>query len=162
MAAVRATRNVTQSKLLGKNVLCFLNYGDNATESNPVWALIGGQRSADYSSSADEIDLNDKNSDGYGESAAGIKSTELSLELLCKKADKAVAALWDAHKEDEQVDVLRWAKDGQSVRNWYTITEISESAAHDDAVTLSLTLKGCGAPVFTVDMADPRTGTQAE
>jgi len=156
MADVRPLKAASEIKLLGKNVLVFLNYGESATEAVPVWALLGGQRSADFSSSADEIDLTDKTSGGYGDADQGTKSTEISVELIVKPNDAAVSELYTAHANGEAVDILRWAKDGKSVRNWYTITELSESAAYDDAAILSLTLKGCGAPTFTDAMADPR------
>ena len=56
----------------------------------------------------------------------------------------------------EAVHILRWCKDGSSEINWYNITEFSDDAPMDDAVTFSITLKGCGEPTFKEDMADPR------
>ena len=53
MVAQRPKMKVTDEKLLGKNVLVFLNYGEGATEDLPKWALLGGQRSADYSANAE-------------------------------------------------------------------------------------------------------------
>lgn len=156
MAKARVTRSAAQDKLLGKNVLVFLNYGEAATYAAPVWSLLGGQRSASFSSSADEIDLTDKTSDGYGDSEQGIKNTELSIDLVCKSGDETLEALRDAYDKGEAVDILRWVKSGDSVRNWYAITEISDEASHDDAVTLSLTLKGKGKPTYTSNMTDPR------
>lgn len=156
MAKVRPTMPASESKLLGRNILLFLNFGELATYAVPIWALLGGQRSADFSSSADEIDLSDKVSDGYGDAAPGTKSTELTLELIIKPSDEAVAQLYAAYDNDEAVDILRWAKDGRSIRNWYAITEISESGAHDDAAILSVTLKGKGAPNYIENMPDPR------
>lgn len=156
MAKVRATKEATETKLLGKNVLVFLNYGENATYDNPVYALLGGQRSADYSVSAEEIDTTDKTSGGYGDAEPGLKTIELSMELIVKPDDEAVNALYEAFEADEAVDILRWAKDGRSIRNWYSITSLEESAAYDDAAILSITLKGKGAPTYTEDMEDPR------
>ena len=49
MAKVRPTRSVTVDKLVGKNVLVYINFGEGATEAAPVWTLIGGQRSASLS-----------------------------------------------------------------------------------------------------------------
>ena len=60
MVAVRPKMKSTSEKLLGKNVLVFLNYGEAASEESPKWTLLGGQRSADYSASAEEIDLTDQ------------------------------------------------------------------------------------------------------
>lgn len=156
MAKVRATKAAEEVKLLGKNVLAFLNFGEAATYESPVWALIGGQRSADYSASAEEIDTTDKTSGGYGDAEPGLKSVELSMELLVKPGDETVKALYEAFEADEAVDILRWAKDGRSIRNWYSITSLEESAAYDDAAILSITLKGKGAPTYTEAMEDPR------
>ena len=118
MVAVRPKMKSTSEKLLGKNVLVFLNYGEAASEESPKWTLIGGQRSADYSASAEEIDLTDKTSGGYGDAEAGVKSTELTVELI--------------------------------------VTSMEETAAHDDAAILSVTLKGKGAPKTQDAMEDPR------
>ena len=157
MAKTRPTMAEQAGSLLGKNVLLFLNYGEGATESAPVWALIGGQRSADYSSSAEEIDTTDKTSGGYGDSEPGLKTVELTTEIIVKKGDETIAALQEAYEASEPVDILRWAESGRSIRNWYTIISLEESAAHDDACILSLSLKGKGKPTYTDDMADPRT-----
>lgn len=156
MAKVRATRNDTSEKLLGKNILVFLNYGEGATEESPVWALVGGQRDASYTDSADEIDVTDKNSDGYGDAEPGTKTIELSLELIVKTSDDTITQLREAYDEDEAVDLLRWAKDGRSIRNWYSITGLEETGAYDDAAVLTVTLKGKGKPTYTDQMADPR------
>ena len=157
MAKTRAMRAEQGASLLGKNVLLFLNYGENASEASPVWALIGGQRSADYSSSAEEIDTTDKTSDGYGDSEPGLKTAELTTEVIVKKGDETISAMQEAYEASEPVEILRYIEGGRSIRNWYTITSMEESAAHDDACILSLSLKGKGAPTYIEDMADPRT-----
>ena len=156
MANVRPTMEASEAKLLGKDVLLFLNYGETATYENPKWALIGGQRSADYSASADEIDLTDKTSDGYGDAAAGVKSTELTVTMLVKPGDETVAQIYDAQDDDEAIDVLRWAKNGRSIRNWYSIISIEETGSYEGAVEMTITLRGKGKPVYTEDMPDPR------
>ena len=157
MAKTRAMRAEQGASLLGKNVLLFLNYGENASEASPVWALIGGQRSADYSSSAEEIDTTDKTSDGYGDSEPGLKTAELTTEVIVQKGDETISAMQEAYEASEPVEILRYIEGGRSIRNWYTITSMEESAAHDDACILSLSLKGKGAPTYIEDMADPRT-----
>ena len=157
MAKTRAKRAEQGASLLGKNVLLFLNYGENASEASPVWTLIGGQRSADYNSSAEEIDTTDKTSDGYGDSEPGLKTAELTTEVIVKKGDETISAMQEAYEASEPVEILRYVEGGRSIRNWYTITSMEESAAHDDACILSLSLKGKGAPTYIEDMADPRT-----
>lgn len=146
---VRATRSANAGKIQGKDVLAYLNYGTGATEALPQWSLFGGQTTADLSMSADEIDANSKDSGGWGESYAGIRSTELSLECIATKADEAYAALKDAFIKSEVVDICRYCTtDSTAERNWYSITEISDTTPHDDMVTFSIKLKGIGAPTF--------------
>ena len=64
--------------------------------------------------------------------------------------------LWAAFEADEPVHLLRWSKNGRSIINWYSITSMEETAAHDDAAVLSVTLKGKGAPKTQDAMEDPR------
>lgn len=156
MAETRVKRPPTSQKLMGKNTLLFLNYGEAATEQTPVWALFGGQRNASFSMSADEVDVSDKTSGGWGETEQGIKSTEISIEGVSTKGNKVLAEIKAAFIAGEAVHILRWCKDGSSEINWYNITEFSDDAPMDDAVTFSITLKGCGEPTFKEDMADPR------
>ena len=156
MAAQRPIRPVIDKKLMGREVLVFLDFGEDATYDDPVWSLIGGQRTADFNNSADSIDTSDRNSNGYGDSEPGMKTTEISMELIIKPSDPTIAQLYDAYNNNEAVDILRWVNGGRSTRNWYSITEMSESAAYDDASILTLTLSGKGEPTVIEDMADPR------
>ncbi|SUP42247.1 phage tail tube protein [Veillonella criceti] len=145
---VRAKRTATADKLLGKEVLLYINFGVGATEDSPKWTLIGGQTTADFSMSADEIDANNKASNGWGESYAGIKSTELALEGILCKSDDGIKAVKEAFLKGESVDICRYAIDGTADRNWYNITEFSDKTPHDDMATFSITLKGIGEPKF--------------
>ena len=148
MPKVRAKRNASADKLMGKEVLLYINYGDSATEKKPTWTLIGGQTTADLDMSADSIDASNKSSGGWGESYAGIKTTELSLEGIQCKSDEGLSALKDAFIKSESVDILRYAADGTADRNWYNLTEFSDSTPHDDTVTFTVTMGGIGAPTF--------------
>lgn len=64
---VRAKLAAVHTKLEGKYVLVYLNFGESATEASPKWAMIGGQKSGDLDLSADSIDASDKTSGGWGE-----------------------------------------------------------------------------------------------
>lgn len=156
MSETRVKRPINQQKFMGKDILIFLNCGENATEAIPVWSLLGGQRNASLSMSADEVDVSDKTSGGWGETEQGIKSTELSIEGVSKKGNIVLAQIKEAFVAGEAVHILRWCKDGTSELNWYNITEFSDDAPMDDAVTFTLTLKGCGEPKFQENVADPR------
>lgn len=164
MAKERAKYGGELGKVTGKDVLLYINYGEGATEELPKWQLIGGQTTADLSMSADSIDASNKTSGGWGENYAGIKSTELSLECVLCKADEGYAALKDAFVKSEPVDICRFcAVDKTADRNWYNITELSDSTPHDDMVTVSITLEGIGAPSFysNKESIDDITGVQA-
>lgn len=160
MAKERAKRAASADKLLGKEVLLYINYGDSATEAKPAWCLIGGQTTADLDMSADSIDATNKASGGWGETYAGIKKTELSLEGVICKSDDGYAAMKDAFIKSESVDVCRYASDGTADRNWYNITELKDSTPHDDTATFTVTLNGLGAPTFYkgADTVDKVTG----
>ena len=161
MAKVRPTRSVTIDKLVGKNVLVYINFGEGATEAAPVWTLIGGQRSASLSMTADDIDASNKASSGWGETYAGTRSTELSMDGIINKQDEGYAALKDAFVKGEAVDLCRYATDGTADRNWYNITELSDETPHDDMATFSLTAGGAGKPKFYTGLSsvDDVTGT---
>lgn len=146
---VRATRTDTKQRLLGKNCLVYLNYGEGVTEAAPKWAVIGGQTKGNLDMSADSIDGSNKDSGGWGEEYAGTKTTELSIEGYTTKGDEAYAALKDAFIKGESVDVCRFFKDsGEADRNWYNITKLSDETPHDDMVSFSITLGGVGKPKF--------------
>lgn len=162
MTKTRVKRDATQDKLLGKEVLVYLNYGEGATEAKPVWTQVGGQTTADYDMSADSIDATNKTSGGWGETYAGNKSTELSLEGIVCKSDEAYEQLQAAFMAGDAVDICRFRGDGRAERNWYSITELSDETPHDDTSTFKLTLNGLGKPTFykdckTVDNVGPAT-----
>lgn len=148
MTKVIAKRKAAENKLRGKDVLVYINFGEGATEASPKWALLGGQTKGSLSMSADDIDATNKTSRGWGEKYQGIKSTELSIEGIVLNSDEAYAALKDAFIKGDPVDICRFATDGSGERNWYSITELSDEAPHDDMVTYSVTLGGIGEPTF--------------
>ena len=148
MAKVRPTRSATEDKLVGKQVLLYINYGASATELAPVWCLIGGQRNANLSMTADDIDASNKSSGGWGETYAGIKRTELSVDGIINKNDDGYSAMKDAYIKGEAVDLCRYADDGTADRNWYNITNMSDETPYDDMATFSATMGGLGKPRF--------------
>lgn len=112
--------------------------------------------------SADSIDATNKTSGGWGETYAGNKSTELSLEGIVCKSDEAYEQLQAAFMAGDAVDICRFRGDGRAERNWYSITELSDETPHDDTSTFKMTLNGLGKPKFykgckTVDDVGPAT-----
>ena len=148
MAKVRPVRSATEDKLVGKQVLLYINYGEGATEASPVWCLVGGQRNANLSMTADDIDASNKSSGGWGETYAGIKRTELSFDGIICKNDDGYNAMKDAYIKGEAVDCCRYATDGTAERNWYNITDLSDETPYDDMATFSCSMGGVGKPRF--------------
>lgn len=146
---VRAKLAKSHTKLEGKYVMVYLNFGENATEDSPKWSLIGGQKTANLDRSADSIDASDKTSDGWGEKYQGIKSSELSVEGNIVGEDDAYQALMDAFMAGDAIDICRYdSKNKKADRNWYSITDLSDETPHDDVSTFSMKLEGIGAPKF--------------
>lgn len=161
---VRAKYVSDRTKLEGKYVLVYLNYGEAATEAAPKWALIGGQKSGDLSLTADSIDASDKTSGGWGENYPGIKKSELSVEGNIVTNNEAYQALRDAFIQGEPVDICRYdTKNKRADRNWYSITELSDETPHDDMASYSLKLEGIGEPKYydSLTSVDDVTGTTA-
>lgn len=148
MSKARPLMDDTKTKIQGKDVLVYINFGENASYDNPVWCLIGGQTKGDLSMKADSIDANNKTSDGWGEQYPGIKSTELSIEGIRAKSDEGLKAVKDAFVKGEAVDIVRYSTDGTAERNWYNITQFDDAASADGMAQYSITLAGKGKPKF--------------
>lgn len=148
MSKVRPVYNAAADKLKGKDVLVYINFGETATYEAPVWCLIGGQTDAKYTIKADSIDGSNKTSGGWGETYSGIKTSELSMSGIRCKNDEGYNALKDAFLKDEKVDIVRYSTDGGAERNWYSVTDLSDSTPHDDMASFDATLEGVGKPTF--------------
>lgn len=140
-------------KIAGKNVLVYINYGEGATYDAPKWCLIGGQTTADLDMTADSIDASTKDSGGWGETLAGMKSTELDLEGVAAVNDEGLDQLKQAYLNGLTVDICRYTVGaGTADRNFYVVTEYSDSTPHDDVVSYKAKLSGKGAPKFYKDL----------
>lgn len=155
-----ATVNIPQrgsdnQKLLGKNVMLFVNAGVNATVSNPNWLLVGGQRNSPLEMSADEIDVSDKNSGGWGDMLSGMRNWSISLESIYVMGDLGVQALKQAFLNDQEIQIMRWHKGGNAEVGWCSVTEFSDDVPHDDAMSITGTLSGRKAPAFLENVPYP-------
>lgn len=142
----------TAKKTLGKDYLLFIAEG---SKESPTWNLLGGQRGANLSMSAEEIDVSDKNSDGWGDTLPGMKSWSIELDSISVLGDRGVDIVKQCFLTDSPAYVMRRYKDGTALIGWATVTDFSDETAHDDAATLSGTLNGKGAPAFVENAPDP-------
>lgn len=142
----------TTKKTLGKDYLLFVAEG---TFEDPIWNLVGGQRGASLNMSAEEIDVSDKTSDGWGDTVAGMKNWSLELDAILVLDDKGVAILKQCFLKSVPAYVMRRYADGRAEKGWVSVTDFSDETAHEDAAGLTGTLNGKGAPEFVENEPDP-------
>jgi len=142
-------------KILGKNVYLFVNAGEGATIAEPNWLLVGGQRNSALEMSADEIDVSDKGSEGWGDTVAGTKTWSIGLESIQVEGDLGAKAIKQAFLLDQEIQIMRWWKNGNAEVGWCSVTEFSDDVPHDDAMSITGTLQGRGAPQFLEDAPYP-------
>ena len=126
----------------GKDYLIYLNTG--TTEADPVWTLLGGQRSGDLNRQADEIDASHKTSGGWKSTLPGLRNWSIDLESVYLAGDKGAQFLEAAFLAGKQVHLKFEYPDKKYVTCWGSITECSLSTPHDDVATLSGTINGDG------------------
>lgn len=116
---------------------------------------IGGQKGASLSRSANTIDTTDKNSGGWAESMAGVKSWSIDCDGFVVLGDASLTALHTAFDSRTTIDIeVRVGADNDATGYTYTgkvvITDFPEEYAQDDAVTYKLSLQGASPLVRTV------------
>lgn len=125
-------------KIAGVDVL--LKIKNNEGELVPV----GGQKSASLSRSAETIDVSDKNSGGWSESIAGLKSWSVDCDGFVCLGDESFDLLETAfdNRTPIEVDLKIGGVDGYTRKGSVIITDFPEDYAQDSAVTFTLTLTG--------------------
>lgn len=142
MAFAGPTRTSSNPVTAGKDILVYLATGGE--EANPTWTLLGGQRSADLTQSADEIDASTKTSGGWGSHIQGLKTWSLDCEFVYMKSDPGMVALTEAFRAGAEVMIKLEYSDKSFQTGWGYITDLSPSAPHDDVATVSCTISGNG------------------
>jgi TP901-1 family phage major tail protein len=154
-AVTLATNPSTSSATVGKDYLLYVNKG---TVAAPVWQVVGGQRSASLSMSADEIDVSDKASGGWAATLAGMRSWSIDLDALLLLNDAGINILRQAFMQGKQINIKLRYPDNSCQIGWASITDFSSEAPHDGEASLSGTLNGVG-PISdisqTVSIAEP-------
>lgn len=127
---------------VGKDFLLSVNTG---TVAVPVWTLVGGQRSASLSRTADEIDVSDKTTQGWKSAKAGLRSWSIDLDGTVILSDTGLAALEQAFMTGVEINVRLLYPDGSEQTGWGSVTEFSIESPHDGEATVSGTISGNGA-----------------
>lgn len=142
MAITLPTNPNAASATVGKDFLLYINTG---TAQTPTWTLIGGQRGASLSRSADEIDVSNKTTSGWKATKAGLRSWSIDLDGLVLLTDNGLAALEYAYMSGQEVNVKLAYPDASYQSGWGSITDYSVETPQDGEATLKGTISGNGA-----------------
>ena len=126
---------ITSNKIRGLEVLISID-----------GKVVGGQRGAALSMSADELDITDKTTEGYKAYLVGLKEWNISCDGLVCTDDTGYQALFNAFLNGDVVQVQFKQEDGAfGYGGPMVIASMDFDAQYDDAVTYSCELKGAGA-----------------
>lgn len=150
--------------VMGRNVFLYINYGENATEANPVWTIVGGQRSTSVDLTADEIDASHKTSGGWKTSKAGLRGWKFSSEAVVLDGDMGAEGVEKAFIDGVPAQFKLVTKDdlGNTIKaeiGWGSVTSFSRSASYDDVETASMEISGNGALSVQQNTISPVTAT---
>jgi len=106
---------------------------------------VAGQRNANLSVSADNIDVTNKLGDGWAENLASFRSWSIDADGLVVPSDTAYEALEAAAMNGTSVTVyLSTGTTGRTYTGTGYITDFSIGMPYDDATTYSCTITGTG------------------
>ena len=142
MAITLPVNPSTSSASVGKDYLLYINTG---TALSPVWTLIGGQRSADLSRSADSIDVSHKTSGGWKSNKAGLRGWSIDLDALVLLSDAALPYLEKAFDDGTEINVRLQYPNMTEQTGWGSLTDFSLATPHDGEASLTGTIEGNGA-----------------
>lgn len=126
----------------GLDVLIKVNVG---TAESPEYIAVGAQRGASLSRSAETLDKTSKDSDGWQESLAGLKSWSISTDGLLILDDEGYEALENAYMMSENVLIQFSTKSGAMFEGDAIITAIDLDAPYDDLISYTAEFQGSGA-----------------
>lgn len=116
-------------------------------DSNTV--VLGGQKGASLSRSAETIDVSDKTSGGWSESIMGLKSWSVDCDGFVTLGDEGLALMHEAfdNRGSIDIDIKVGGDTGYTYTGSVVITDFPEDYAQDSAVTYSLSLQGASSLV---------------
>ena len=156
MGSTLPTNPDTQSASVGKDYLVSINTG---TVAVPIWTLVGGQRGASLSRSADEIDISHKTSGGWKSTKPGLRSWSIDLDGLVVLSDAALPYMEYAFQNGKELNIKLSYPDGSYQTGWGGLTDFSMETPHDGEATLKGTISGNGALSNRVPSVDPFVAT---
>lgn len=156
MAITLPVNPSVSSASVGKDYLLYINTG---TALSPTWTLIGGQRSADLSRSADSIDVSHKTSGGWKSNKAGLRGWSIDLDALVLLSDAALPYLEKAFNDGAEIHVRLQYPNMTEQTGWGSLTDFSLATPHDGEASMTGTIEGNGALSSRSPSVDPVAAT---
>jgi len=132
-------------KVRGLDVYLKVNTG---TVGSPVWTKVGGQRGATITPGLSDIDVTDKDNEGWMDNLAGLRSFDVEFDAFLIEDDagflEVKKGFWE--RKDLHCQIITPAK---TYTGLFRLTEMPMEAPHDDAASVSFTLKNIGPIVET-------------
>lgn len=127
----------------------FQLYVNTGTYALPVYTVVGGQRGATLNQTKDTIESTNKTTGGYKTFEAIFKEWSIDADSMLIFEDAGFLALQAAYQDDTLLKVQIKDDAGNIFEGDVFITEMPLEFAYDDFATLTVTLQGTGALVFT-------------
>lgn len=122
----------------------FLVKINTGTAEAPVYTTVGAQRGASLSMSAETLDKTSKDSEGWMESLAGMRSWSISTDGLLILDDEGYLAIEDAYMLGNNVLIQMTTKSGALYEGDAIITTVDLDAPYDDLANYSAEFTGAG------------------
>ena len=122
----------------------FLIKVNTGTAEEPEYTTVGAQRGASLSMSAETLDKTSKDSDGWQESLAGMRSWSISTDGLLILDDEGYMAIEEAYMMGENILIQMTTKSGALYEGDAIITTVDLDAPYDDLANYSAEFTGAG------------------
>ena len=116
--------------------------------SGAAWIKVGGQRDTTFAPTSEDLETTDKDGGGWASHLVGIKSWEITADLIYDPTDAGIVILQNAYFNDTILTVR--FKENVTSGKTYTGTatcKFEKAAPIDDIESASITLVGTGAVV---------------
>jgi TP901-1 family phage major tail protein len=131
---------------MSKNVkvLILAQTGTDGTTGDPIFTVVGGQRNASLSESAETIDVTSNDSNGANEFDYGLSTWTISCDGIYVPSDTAYVALKDAIRNKTNV-LVQVQEDGvQAEQGTALVISREVSGSYNGETTYTVELQGTG------------------
>jgi predicted secreted protein len=130
-------------KVKGIDIYVKVNTG---TEESPVWTKVGGQKGASITFNLADVDVTDKDSNGWEENLPGNRSVEVEFDAFLIESDAGFVEMKKGFWERKDLH-LQLITPTKTYTGKFRLTEMPIEAPEDEAAGISFSLKATGAVV---------------